>query len=174
MVSLWGFTGLTALLALQRLWELRRSRHNEMMMEAQGGVEFYQQHYRLMIALHGSWFAAMLAEAWFFRTPPPVWLVIAAFSGLAAGLTLRYLAIQALGVRWSTRIYVVPDAPLIQHGIYRFMRHPNYLGVILEIACVPLLHAAYGTAFFWSLANLALLRHRIRLEEKALMNGGDS
>ncbi|HHZ78306.1 MAG TPA: hypothetical protein EYN57_05050, partial [Candidatus Lambdaproteobacteria bacterium] len=59
-------------------------------------------------------------------------------------------------------------APLIKHGIYRFVRHPNYLGVILEIACVPLLHAAYGTAVVFSLANVILLRHRIRLEELAL------
>jgi methyltransferase len=94
--------------------------------------------------------------------------VIAAFSGLAAGQTLRYLAIRTLAECWSTRIYVVPDAPLIKHGIYRFVRHPNYLGVILEIASVPLLHAAYGTAVVFSLANLIILRHRIRLEELAL------
>jgi methyltransferase len=110
----------------------------------------------------------MLAEVWYFRITPPLWLVIAGILGLAAGQVLRYLAIRALAERWSTRIYVVPDAPLIQHGIYRFLRHPNYWGVILEIACVPLIHAAYGTSILWSLANLVLLRHRIRLEELAL------
>lgn len=119
--------------------------------KGKGGFERFPEHYRVLVALHVSWFAAMLAEVWYFRTAPPLWLVIVAFSGLAAGQTLRYLAIRTLSERWSTRIYVVPDAPLIKHGIYRFVRHPNYLGVILEIASVPLLHAAYGTAvvFLW-------------------------
>ena len=149
---------LVALLAAQRLWELRRSRRNEIRMREKGGFERFPEHYRVLVALHVSWFAAMLAEVCYFR----------AFSGLAAGQTLRYFAIRTLAERWSTRIYVVPDAPLIKHGIYRFVRHPNYLGVILEIASVPLLHAAYGTAVVFSLANLIILRHRIRLEELAL------
>jgi len=168
MVSLWGFMLLVALLATQRLWELRRSRRNEIRMKEKGGFERFPEHYRVLVALHVLWFAVMLAEVWYFRTAPPLWLVIVAFSGLAAGQTLRYLAIRTLSERWSTRIYVVPDAPLIKHGIYRFVRHPNYLGVILEIASVPLLHAAYGTAVVFSLANLIILRHRIRLEELAL------
>ena len=168
MVSLWGFMLLVALLAAQRLWELRRSRRNEIRMRERGGFERFPEHYRVLVALHVSWFVAMLAEVWYVRTAPPLWLVIAAVSGLAAGQTLRYLAIRTLAERWSTRIYVVSDAPLIKHGIFRFVRHPNYLGVILEIASVPLLHAAYGTAVVFSLANLIILRHRIRLEELAL------
>ena len=168
MVSLWGFMLLVALLAAQRLWELRRSRRNEIRMREKGGFERFPEHYRVLVALHVSWFVAMLAEVWYFRTAPPLWLVIAAFSGLAAGQTLRYFAIRRLAERWSTRIYVVPDAPLIKYGIYRFVWHPNYLGVILEIASVPLLYAAYGTAVVFSLANLIILRHRIRLEELAL------
>ena len=168
MVSLWGFMLLVALLAAQRLWELRRSRCNEIRMREKGGFERFPEHYRVLVALHVLWFAAMLAEVWYFRTAPPLWLVIVAFSGLAAGQTLRYLAIRTLAERWSTRIYVVPDASLIKHGIYRFVRHPNYLGVILEIASVPLLYAAYGTAIVFSLSNLIILRHRIRLEELAL------
>ena len=168
MVSLWGFMLLVALLAAQRLWELRRSRRNEIRMREKGGFERFPEHYRVLVALHVSWFAAMLAEAWYFQTSPPLWMVIVGISGLVTGQILRYLAIQTLAERWSTRIYVVPDAPLIQHGIYRYVRHPNYLGVILEIAFVPLIHAAYMTALVFSLANVILLRHRIRLEELAL------
>ena len=168
MVSLWGFTVLAALLAALRLWELRRSRRNEIRMREKGGFERFPEHYRVLVALHVSWFAAMLAETWYFQTSPPLWMVIVGISGLVTGQILRYLAIQTLAERWSTRIYVVPDAPLIQHGIYRYVRHPNYLGVILEIAFVPLIHAAYMTALVFSLANVILLRHRIRLEELAL------
>jgi methyltransferase len=170
MLSLWGFTVLVGILAVQRLWELNLSRANENSMRELGGFECFPDHYRVMVMLHISWFVAMLSEAWYFRTVPPLWLVIAGVLGLASGQILRYLAIRTLAERWSTRIYVVPDAPLIQHGIYRFVRHPNYWGVILEIACVPLIHAAYGTSILWSLANLFLLRYRISLEEQALKN----
>ena len=168
MVSLWGFTVLVGMLAAQRLWELGRSRRNEIRMRQHGGFERFPEHYRFMVVLHFSWFAAMLVEVWYLRTAPSFWLMIVAFLGLVAGQVLRYLAILTLAERWSTRIYVVPNEPLIQHGIYRFVRHPNYLGVILEIASVPLIYAAYGTAVVWSLANLILLRHRIKLEELAL------
>ena len=168
MVSLWGFSILVGLLAVQRLWELNLSQRNEILMRKQGGFECFPDHYRVMVVLHISWFAAMLAEAWYFKTSPTLWLVIVGISGLVFGQALRYLAIRTLAGRWSTRIYVVADVPLIKLGIYRYMRHPNYWGVILEIACVPLIHAAYGTALVWSLAIFVMLRYRIRLEEHAL------
>jgi len=168
MVSLWGFTILVGMLATQRLWELKRSQRNEIKMQQQGGYECFPKHYCLMVVLHISWFAVMLVEVWYLRNVPSLWLMLVALLGLLAGQVLRYLSILTLSERWSVRIYVVPNEPLIQHGIYRFVRHPNYLGVILELACVPLIHAAYGTAFVWSLANFFLLRHRIRLEELAL------
>ena len=168
MVSLWGFTILVGILAAQRLWELRLSHRNEIRMQQQGGFECFPEHTHYMVVLHVSWFAVMLVEVWYLKNVPSLWLLLTSLLGLLLGQILRYLAILTLSVRWSIRIYVVPNEPLIKRGIYRFVRHPNYLGVILEVACVPLIHAAYGTAFFWSLANLILLRHRIRLEEMAL------
>ncbi len=167
-MSLWGFTALVGLLAAQRLWELRQSRSNEERMREQGGFERFPEHYPAIVILHITWFVLMLAEVWYFQTSPRLWLLIVAITGLVSGQILRYLAIITLAERWSTRIYVVPDKTLINHGIYRFVRHPNYLGVSLEIACVPLIHAAYGTALLFSVLNYILLRHRIRLEEQAL------
>jgi methyltransferase len=168
MVSLWGFTVLLGLLALQRLFELSRSRHNEIWMKKHGGYECFPEHYRVMVLLHISWFVAMLAEVWFYKTIPPQWLIRVGIAGMVSGQILRYLAMRTLAERWSTRIYVLPNVPLIKNGIYGFIRHPNYWGVILEIACVPLILGAYYTSILFSLANLLLLRHRIRLEEIAL------
>jgi methyltransferase len=81
---------------------------------------------------------------------------------------LRYWAIGTLGSRWNTRIVVVPGAAPVVGGPFRFLRHPNYLAVILEIAFLPLLHSAWLSAVVFSLANAALLRVRIAAEEKAL------
>ena len=97
---------------------------------------------------------------------PAVGIVCGIVLLLATGL--RYWAIGTLGRCWNTRIVVVPGAPPVVGGPFRFLRHPNYLAVILEIAFLPLLHGAWITAAVFSLANAALLRVRIAAEERAL------
>jgi methyltransferase len=84
------------------------------------------------------------------------------------GQALRLTAIRTLGWRWSTRVMTVPGVLPVQHGIYRYIRHPNYLGVELEILAVPLLSSAYLTSAVFGVANALLLRDRIRREEQAL------
>jgi len=81
---------------------------------------------------------------------------------------LRYWAIASLGDRWNVRVIVVPGEALVVSGPYRYVRHPNYLAVAVEIATLPLIHGAYLTAIAFSAMNAALLRVRIRTEEAAL------
>jgi methyltransferase len=95
-------------------------------------------------------------------------LAALAFGVFAAGQALRLIAIRTLGWRWSTRVMTVPGQPPVRRGIYRYIRHPNYLGVALEILAAPLLHSAYLTSATFGVANLLLLRDRIRREEQAL------
>ncbi len=95
-------------------------------------------------------------------------LAAVAIGLFAAGQALRLAAIRTLGWRWSTRIMTVPGAEPVQRGIYRHIRHPNYLGVELEILAAPLVHSAYLTSAVFGTANLLLLRDRIRREEQAL------
>ena len=161
------------MLAGQRLLELRLSKQNEKRMMQQGGREHAAGHFRFMKVLHTGWFVAMVAEAGWLRRPfRPA---LAAVAGLVAvlGQFLRYAAIRTLGRRWTVRIVTVPGQPPVRHGIYRYLRHPNYLGVVLEIAAVPLLHTAYLTSLVFSLANALLLRTRIRAEEEALAADAD-
>ncbi|MGL4880646.1 MAG: isoprenylcysteine carboxylmethyltransferase family protein, partial [Waterburya sp.] len=85
-----------------------------------------------------------------------------------AGQVLRYLSMQALSWRWTLPIMTVPNLPVVEFGIYRYLRHPNWLGVILEIAFLPLIHSAYLTAIAFSLGNAMLMIKRIQTEEQAL------
>ena len=168
MVSRLFFTGLIAALALQRVFEMRLSKVNEARMEERGGSEHFPGHFRVMKLLHTSWFFSMLAEVYLLKRPFLPGLTSAAAILLAAGQSLRYAAIHQLGWRWSVRIFTLPGQKLEAGGIYRYIRHPNYLGVILEIAAVPLIHSAYLTALAFSLANGILLAVRISREEEAL------
>ncbi len=104
-------------------------------------------------------FALVPAEA------PANWGLLGLYGLLQLG---RLWVIASLGRRWTTRVIVVPGAPLVTRGPYRFLRHPNYLVVALEIPVLPLAFGAWQIALGFGLANLALLAHRIRLEARAL------
>ena len=153
----------TLLVALQRLAELGYARRNARRLLAAGGVEHGAGHYPLFVALHGAWLAALFvlvpAEA------PADWGLLGLYGLLQLG---RLWVIASLGGRWTTRVIVVPGAPLVTRGPYRFLRHPNYLVVALEIPVLPLAFGAWQIALGFGLANLALLAQRIRVEERAL------
>jgi len=153
---------LVAFLIVQRLAELGLAQWNTVRLRAAGGVEFGAAHYPLMVALHTFW----LLGLWMLghdRSVDPFWLAI--FVLLQAG---RLWVIASLRSRWTTRVIVMPGAAPVARGPYRWLRHPNYLIVVLEIAVVPL---ALGLPYFalgFSLANAALLAYRIRVESRAL------
>lgn len=167
------FAGVVALLAVQRLAELRLSARNVAKLRAQGAVEAGAGHMPVMRAMHAAWFVAMIAEVFLLGRPFVPWLAAVALVGLLAGQALRYAAIRALGDRWTVNVMVLPGAPPVTGGLYRRIRHPNYLGVILEIASVPLLHTAYLTSIVFTVLNALLLRVRIRAEERALREAND-
>ena len=170
MVTRFLFAGLVAALGVQRLFELRLSRLNERRMRQRGGREHTPETYHWIVTLHTAWFAAMLLEVFAGRRKFHPQLAALALPLFAAGQALRLTAIRTLGWRWSTRVMTVPGpagAP-VQHGIYRYIRHPNYLGVQLEILAAPLLHSAYVTSAVFGVANALLLRDRIQREEQAL------
>jgi len=162
------YLGLLALFAAERVFELFLSRRNAARALAQGGIEVGQRHFRVMSALHTLFFLSCGLEVLLLhRGFPPVlgWI---ALGGCAFAQALRYWAIATLGPRWNVRVIVVPDAAPVTSGPYRFIRHPNYVAVVLELGLLPLVHGAYLTALVFTFANAALLAVRIRAEERAL------
>lgn len=151
-------------LVVERLVELVLSKRNAAIAFARGGVEVGQTHYRVMTAFHTLFLIACAVEA---RPFDPV-LFFAFLPGALAAQGLRWWAIRTLGDRWNTRVIVVPGAAPVTSGPYRFMKHPNYLAVVIELFCVPMMMGAYFTAAVFTLGNAALLWVRIRAEEQAL------
>jgi methyltransferase len=157
-----------ALLGLERGFELAISKRNARRAFAAGGYEVGRGHYRVMALMHTLFFVSCAAEvALLGRAFPNPFGFIALAVALAAQ-ALRYAAVTTLGEKWNVRIIVWPTASPVTRGPYRFVRHPNYVAVAIELACVPLVHGAYLTALGFSAANAAMLAVRIRAEERAL------
>jgi len=168
MVSLLPlYLGMVGLLAGERLVELVLSRRNAHRALARGAMEHGRGHYPAMVAFHALFLVAAASEALSHPAPPPA-AALVAVAGVLLAQALRWWAVSALGDRWSTRILVVPGEPPVTLGPYRFLRHPNYLAVILEMACVPLAWGSWRTALAFSAGNALLLAIRIPSEERAL------
>ena len=159
--------------AAQRMLEVRVSRLNEAELRARGGLEQAHAQMPFMVALHGAWLVATLAEVLLRERPFRLSLAVPALLVFCVGQVLRIAAITALGSRRTVKVMVVPDESPVTSGIFRYVRHPNYLGVILEIAALPLIHGAWLTALVFSIGNGVLLRARIRAEERALADTSD-
>jgi methyltransferase len=163
-----GFTLVFTAVAAARLVELGISRRNVQRLLARGGVKTGESHYPWMVALHTAFLIGCPLEVWLLDRPwipalasPMAMLVVAA-------MVLRYWVMATLGERWCTRVVCLPGEPLLGGGPYRFMRHPNYAAVVVEMVALPLLHTAWLSALFFSFANLLVLQRRIRVEEEAL------
>jgi methyltransferase len=157
------FYAVQAFVALQRGIELLLARANTARLLRQGGVEVDRAGYKWFVALHAGWLIALAATV--PAATSPVWPLLALFFVLQAG---RVWVIAALGRRWTTRLIVLPAAPTVTTGPYRWLRHPNYWIVAAEIAILPLAFDAIVLALGFSLANAVLLFRRIRLEDGAL------
>lgn len=173
MVTQVVFIALVVAVALQRAHEVSVSRRHEAHLLATGGRLHAQHQMKWMQALHGAWLVAMPLEVLAADRPfvPP--LAVVAVVVLAAGQWLRRAARQTLGRRWTVSVVTVPGEEVVQKGIFTKLRHPNYLGVVLEIAALPLVHTAWLSAIVFTLLNGALLRWRISAEERALAGDTD-
>lgn len=158
----WAAVAILAFVTLQRLGELWLSNRNRRWLIARGGREVGSAHYPALVAVHVLWLAALWWLAW--DTPPDL-VLLALFVLLQVG---RLWVIASLGRRWTTRIIVLPNTPLVRSGPFRFFDHPNYIVVALEIAVLPLVFGLIAVALLFTLLNAAVLAVRIRCENKAL------
>ncbi|CAA9450491.1 MAG: Alkylpyrone O-methyltransferase (B. subtilis BpsB) [uncultured Rubrobacteraceae bacterium] len=156
-----------AFVAVQRLLELVVARRNERRARARGAVERGRGHYPFIVALHSLWLVSTLVEG-LLRGPElsalwPVPLALFLFVQ-----PLRYWALFSLGERWNTKILVLPGAEPVRRGPYKYLSHPNYVVVVVEILTLPLIFGAWVTALVFTMLNAVVLWVRIREENRAL------
>jgi methyltransferase len=150
------------LVTLQRIAELMIATRNTRRLIEKGAHEAGSGHYPLMVAFHALWLLGLWYFAWGETVRWP-WLV--AYLVIEAA---RGWVVATLGDRWTTRIIVMPGEELVERGPYRFLKHPNYVVVALEIFILPLAFGLWWYAIIFGLANLAVLWWRIGAEDEAL------
>lgn len=158
----WAAYLVLALVTLQRLGELALAERNTRRLLAKGGHEVGRSHYVFVVAVHAAWLLAL----WLLGPGPAIKIV-----PLAIYIALQFArvwVIATLGERWTTRIIILPGAPLVRHGPYRWLDHPNYLIVTAEIAVLPLVFGLPVVAGFFSVLNAIVLWVRIGEENQAL------
>jgi methyltransferase len=160
-------TFILLLVTAQRLGELVLARHNTHRLLAKGAIEIGPGHYPLVVALHVAWLTAL----WVWGRDQDV--NVLALIGFAVMQGLRLWVLATLGERWTTRIIVLPGAPLVTTGPYRYLSHPNYAVVVGEIALLPLALHLPWLALLFTILNAAVLFIRIRVEARALAAIGD-
>jgi methyltransferase len=167
------FWVLLGLCILQRLFELRISKRNCKLLSAEGFKSAEgRQAFAAMFALHVGWFVAIIVESGFFAwvLPQPVWAGAVVVFCIAQAL--RLWAIASLGRHWNVSVMggSSPETPFVSSGPYRFIRHPNYLAVVLEFVALPLVGGAVITAAAGTLLNGLVLAGRIATEERQLFD----
>lgn len=166
-----AYTILILATGAERIFELVISTRNSRWAFARGGVEYGRGHFPWLVALHTGLLVGCLAEVYLLQRPfIPVlgWLMLAIALLCQAG---RYWVIHSLGHQWNTRVIVVPGLGRVVRGPYRFswLRHPNYLIVVIECVALPLVHTAWITAIVFTVLNAVLLAgFRIPTENRAL------
>ena len=165
---------LIGLVALERLAELVVSQRHARWAFDHGGVEVGRAHYPWMVAVHVGLLVGCVVETTVGAAAPVPWLAVPMLVLVLASQSLRWWCIATLGVRWNTRVIVVPGLPLVTSGPYRFLRHPNYVAVVTEIAALPLVHTAWISALVFSGLDALVLRTRIRVENTALATASAS
>jgi methyltransferase len=168
MSSEFWFALLIGLVALERVAELVVSQRNARWSFEQGGLETGRGHFPYMVILHiallvGALIEVLVADRQFI--PTVGWLMLAL---VIAAQALRWWCIASLGKQWNTRVIVVPGAQRITRGPYRWLRHPNYVAVVLEGIALPLVHNAWVVAVVFTFLNYFILRIRLAVENRAL------
>jgi len=152
-------------LIAQRLFELYISNRNAKWLIKNGAVEYGREHYPFMVSMHTLFMVSLIAEYLWRGTGEVNYYLLILFFIL---IGIKVIVISTLGHYWNTRIYKIPDSKPVATGIYQYIKHPNYIIVVCEIAIIPLTFHLYYSACIFTILNAIMLTVRIRKENEVL------
>ena len=152
---------------MERLVELAVAQRNAAWSMARGAREFGRDHYPAMVSMHTLLLFSCIVEVWSLDRPFVPWLGWPMLALVLLSTAIRWWCVAALGKHWNPRLIVIEGTPLVRRGPYRWLHHPNYTAVAVEVAALPLVHSAWLTAALFSIVNALMLDVRIRAENAA-------
>lgn len=155
------------LLGVQRISELFYAKRNERIMKEKGATEHDAGGYTIIVIMHVMFFVSLFTERILLERGYN-FLSVYLFVVFVLAQFLRYWSISSLGSYWNTKILVLNGSEPVVQGPYKYLRHPNYAAVAIELAVIPLIFSCYITAAVFSIINFIVIRRRIGIEEKAL------
>jgi methyltransferase len=163
------FCCLVVAVAVCRLIELSLSRRHQRALAATGAAPLPEPVFGAMVALHTCILVGAVVEVLGFHRPFIAAVGVPALVLFALANLLRFWVIATLGVHWNVRVVRSMSLGVVTTGPYRFVRHPNYLAVFVELLALPLVHGAVVTAVVGAALHAVILRRRVALEESVLM-----
>jgi methyltransferase len=164
-----AYLALLVVVGIGRLAELVISRRNQKRLEAQGIQKVPELHFRWMIVLHGAILISAGAEVLFLHRPLIPALAFSMLALFVLSNLLRWWVIRILAGHWVVQIMDSSSIKIVSSGPYRWVRHPNYVGVVAEVFSLPMIHTAWITAVAGTLCYMEILRRRLKLEDGFLM-----
>ena len=168
-----AYLWLLVFVAIGRLAELRISRRNQRQLEKQGVRKIPEPHFRWMVLLHGGVLVCAGAEVLLLHRPLIPSLAISMVVLFVLANLLRWWVIRTLAGHWNVEVMESSRVEVVSSGPYRWVRHPNYVAVVMEIFSLPMIHTAWITAIIGTLGDLEILRRRIKVEDGFLMSNPD-
>lgn len=162
------FLILLAGVGLERVVELGVSRRHQRDLTDCGARKHQDPRYGWMVALHAGVLIGAAAEVTLLNRRFIPWLAFPALLLFVLATLLRWWVIRTLGIHWNTEVVDSASLGVVSEGPFRWIRHPNYLGVFVELIALPLIHTAWLTAIVAAVGNSVVLRNRVRIEEHLL------
>jgi methyltransferase len=159
------FSLFIAFIIILRLTELVIAKRNEKWLLQNGAIEYGKKHYPFIVLLHVSFLISLILE---YLLCNIALFSLPIFFFYLLVLAIKVWVVSTLGQYWNTKIYHIPNTPLVKKGLYKYCKHPNYIIVIIEIVLIPLVFHLYYTAIIFTVLNLVMLFVRIKEENKAL------
>ncbi len=165
-----AYLSLLAVVGFGRLIELRISRRNQRKLEKQGVRKVREAHFPWMVLVHGGILVGAALEVTLLHRPLIPALAIAMGAVFVFANVLRWWVIRTLAGYWNVEVMASSGLGFVTSGPYRWVRHPNYVAVVAELLALPMIHTAWITALVGTVANLEILRRRLRVEDGVLMS----
>ena len=167
-----AFFVLLAAVGLGRLLEMRLSRRHQRALAARGARRAHEPGFIAMVALHTGVLVASAVEVVALHRPFTLALGVPALAAFALANALRWWVIATLGPHWNVQVMGSLSLGVVTGGPYRFVRHPNYVAVFVELLALPLIHGAWLTALVGAALHVVVLRRRLAVEEAVLAADG--